>query len=74
MGYLDLIASYTFNLPSPAADVVAGLAKDASKSVKMKDGNEKNVLPISTAAYNPCGWRVWLNNMTAYARDAKCVR
>jgi len=61
---LDLIASYTFNLPPPAADGVAGLAKDAGKSVKMKDGNEKNVLPISTAEYNPCGWRAWLNNTT----------
>ena len=61
---LDLIASYTFNLPPPAADGVPGLAKDAGKSVKMKDGNEKNVLPISTAEYNPCGWRAWLNNTT----------
>ena len=30
----------------------------------MKDGKEKNVMPISTAEYNPCGWRVWLNNTT----------
>jgi hypothetical protein len=27
------------------------------KSVRMKDGKEKNVLPVSTAEYNPCGWR-----------------
>ena len=30
----------------------------------MKDGKEKNVLPVSTAEYNPCGWRGWLNNTT----------
>jgi iron complex outermembrane recepter protein len=52
---LDLIASYTFNLPSPAAASVPGSAKD---------GKEKNVMPISTAEYNACGWRAWLNNTT----------
>ena len=30
----------------------------------MKDGKEKNVMPVSTAEYNPCGWRAWLNNTT----------
>ncbi|MGB9475819.1 MAG: hypothetical protein WCE87_12200, partial [Candidatus Udaeobacter sp.] len=43
---------------------VPGLAKDGGKDVKMKDGKEKNVIPVSTAEYNPCGWRAWLNNMT----------
>jgi outer membrane receptor protein involved in Fe transport len=52
---LDLIASYTFNLPPPASAGVPGLAKD---------GNEKNVMPVCTAEYNPCGWRAWLNNTT----------
>jgi iron complex outermembrane receptor protein len=61
---LDLIASYTFNLPPPASVGVPGLAKDGGKTVKMKDDKEKNVLPISTAEYNPCGWRGWLNNTT----------
>ena len=61
---LDLIASYTFNLPPPASAAVPGLAKDGDKNIKMKDGNEKNVLPVSTAEYNPCGWRAWLNNTT----------
>jgi iron complex outermembrane recepter protein len=61
---LDLIASYTFNLPPSTAAEVPGLAKDGAKNIKMKDGNEKNVLPISTAEYNPCGWRAWLNNTT----------
>src|SRR6266545_977294 len=58
---LDLIASYTFNLPPPAPAEVPGLAKDAGKNVNMKDGKEKNVMPVSTAQYNPCGWRAWLN-------------
>ncbi|HWX16602.1 MAG TPA: TonB-dependent receptor [Chthoniobacterales bacterium] len=61
---LDLIASYTFKLPSPpAAAGVPGFTKDGGKNVKI-DGNEKNVLPVSTAEYNPCGWRSWLNGMT----------
>ena len=61
---LDLIASYTFNLPVPASAGVPGLAKDSGKIIKPKDGNEKSVLPISTAEYHPCGWRSWLNNTT----------
>ena len=61
---LDLLISYTFNLPPPAPAPVPGLAKDGGKNVKMKDGKEKNVVPVSTAEYNPCGWRVWLNNTT----------
>jgi len=61
---LDLILNYTFNLPPPAAAQVPGLAKDGGKNFKMKDGKEKNVTPISTAEYNPCGWRGWLNNTT----------
>ena len=62
---LDVIVNYTFNLPPPAAqNEVAGYAKDGGKNVKMKDGKEKNVMPVSTAEYNPCGWRAWLNNMT----------
>ena len=61
---LDLIASYTFNVPPPAAVEVPGFAKDGGKSVKMKDGKEKNVIPVSTAEYNSCGWRAWLNNTT----------
>jgi iron complex outermembrane receptor protein len=61
---LDLIASYTFNLPPSAPAEVPGFAKDGGKNVKMADGKEKNVMPVSTAEYNPCGWRVWLNNTT----------
>jgi outer membrane receptor protein involved in Fe transport len=61
---LDLIVSYTFNLPSATPAEVPGFAKDCGKNVKMKDGKEKNVMPVSTAEYNPCGWRAWLNNTT----------
>jgi outer membrane receptor protein involved in Fe transport len=61
---LDLIASYTFNLPPPAPVQVPGLSKDGGQNVKMKDGKWKAVMPISTAEYNPCGWRAWLNNTT----------
>ena len=41
-----------------------GYSKDGGKNVKMKDGKEKNVVPVSTAAYNECGWRAWLNGTT----------
>ena len=61
---LDLIASYTFNLPPPAPALVPGSAKDGGKNIRAKDGKEKNVMPISTAEYQPCGWRAWLNNTT----------
>ncbi len=61
---LDLIASYNFSLPSPGTAQVPGLAKDGGKNVKMPDGKEKSVLPVSTAQYNPCGWRAWLNGTT----------
>jgi iron complex outermembrane receptor protein len=61
---LDLILNYTFNLPPPAAqNEVAGYAKDGGKNVKMS-GKDKNVMPVSTAEYNPCGWRALLNNVT----------
>ena len=43
---------------------VPGFAKDGGKSVNVKDGKQKNVIPVSTAEYNPCGWRAWLNNTT----------
>jgi hypothetical protein len=43
---------------------VPGFAKDGGKNVKIRDGKEKNVMPVSTAEYNPCGWRAWLNNTT----------
>jgi iron complex outermembrane receptor protein len=61
---LDLIAGYTFNLPPPAPAEVPGFSKDGGKNVRMKDGKDKNIMPVSTAEYNPCGWRAWLNNTT----------
>ena len=61
---LDLILNYTFNLPPPAPAEVPGFAKDGGKTMKLNDGKEKNVMPVSTAEYSPCGWRAWLNNTT----------
>ena len=61
---LDLIASYTFNLPPPAPAPVPGFAKDGGKNVNMKDGKQKYVIPAYTTEYNPCGWRAWFNNTT----------
>jgi hypothetical protein len=62
---VDWILNYTFNLPaSPAQSEVAGYAKDGGKNATMKGGKDKNVMPVSTAEYNPCGWRAWLNGTT----------
>ena len=61
---LDLMTSYTFNLPPTLSAAVPGLAKDGGKNVEMKDGKERNVVPVSTAECNSCGWRGWLNNTT----------
>jgi outer membrane receptor protein involved in Fe transport len=61
---LDLILNYTFNLAPPAQAEVPGFAKDGGKNVKMKDGKEKNVVPVSTAEYGCSNWQWWLNNMT----------
>jgi iron complex outermembrane receptor protein len=57
---LDWILNYTFNFAAPAAqNEVPGYAKDGGKT-----GRDKNVMPVSTAEYNPCGWRAWLNKTT----------
>ena len=61
---LDLILNYTFNLPPPAPAEVPGYAKDGGKNVKMKDGKEKSVVPVSTAEYGCSNWKWWLNNTT----------
>jgi iron complex outermembrane receptor protein len=62
---LDLILNYTFNPPVPAGpSAVAGYAKDGGQHAQMNNGKDKNPLPLSTAEYNPCGWRAWLNNTT----------
>ena len=59
----DLILNYTFNYPAPVAEV-PGYSKDGGKNVKMKDGKEKNVVPVSTAEYGCSNWQWWLNNTT----------
>jgi hypothetical protein len=62
---LDYLLQYTFNMPAPAAaSDVAGYSKDGGKNVAGKDGKDKNVMPVSTAEYNPCGWRAWLDKTT----------
>src|SRR5438128_4136056 len=61
---LDLILNYTFNFPPPAPAEVPGFAKDGGKNVRMKDGKEKNVVPVSTAEYGCSNWKWWLNNTT----------
>ena len=60
---LDLFASYTFNLPAPATTAVPGLAKDGGKNVKIRNGNEKIVWPVSTARSIPVD-RACLNGTT----------
>jgi len=60
----DLILNYTFNLPPPAPAEVPGFAKDGGKNVRMKDGKDKNVVPVSTAEYGCSNWKWWLNNTT----------
>jgi len=62
---LDLIVNYTFNLPaSVAQNEVPGYASDNGKNADTKGGKGKNIMPVSTAEYNPCGWHAWLNNTT----------
>jgi iron complex outermembrane recepter protein len=62
---LDWILNYTFRIPpASGAGEVPGYAKDGGKTVRTKDTKEKNILPVSTAEYDPCGWRAWLNNTT----------
>ena len=61
---LDLIASYTFNLPMTSVAEVPGFAKDGGKNVEMKGGKEKDVMPLSAAEYGCNNWKWWLNNTT----------
>lgn len=62
---LDWILNYTFNFPTPARqNEVPGYAKDSGKNARIKTGNDNNILAVSTAEYNSCGWRAWLNNTT----------
>jgi len=62
---VDWILNYTFYLAAPAGEKeVAGYAKDGGKNATMKGGKDNNVMPVSSAEYNPTGWRAWLNNTT----------
>jgi len=62
---LDLVLNYTFNSPASAAqNEVAGYAKDGGKNATMKGGKDDNVVPVSTAEYNPRSWRGWLKGTT----------
>jgi outer membrane receptor protein involved in Fe transport len=61
---LDLVLNYTFYLPPPAPAEVPGFARDGGKNVEMKNGKEKNVVPVSTAEYGCSTWQWWLNNTT----------
>jgi iron complex outermembrane receptor protein len=62
---VDWILNYTFNFPASAAqNEVAGYAKDGGKKATMKGGKDNNVMLVSTAEYNRCGWRAWLNGTT----------
>ena len=61
---LDLIVNYTFRLPQSATEQVPGYTKDRSNNAEMKDREDKNVMPVSTAEYSSRGWRAWLNNTT----------
>jgi iron complex outermembrane recepter protein len=62
---LDWILNYTFNFTASAAqNEVPGYAKDGGKNAKVPEGKDKNVMPVSTAEYNACGWRAWLNGTT----------
>jgi hypothetical protein len=62
---VDWILNYTFNPPASAAqNQVAGYAKDGGKNAKVREGKDKNVIPVSTAEYSACGWRGCLNGTT----------
>lgn len=62
---LDFILNYTFNLSvPPGRGEVPGYAKDDGKNAKLNNRKALNVTPVSTAEYNPFGWRAWLNNTT----------
>ncbi|MGB8805548.1 MAG: hypothetical protein WCC93_11535, partial [Chthoniobacterales bacterium] len=62
---VDWVLNYTFNFTAPAAqNEVAGYSDDGGKNATMKAGKDNNVMPVSTAEYNPRGWRAWLKNTT----------
>jgi serine/threonine protein kinase len=62
---LDWVLNYTFNFTAPTVqNEVAGYSEDGGKNATMKAGKDNNVMPVSTAEYNPRGWRAWLKGTT----------
>jgi outer membrane receptor protein involved in Fe transport len=62
---VDWMLNYTFNFAATAApNEVPGYAKDGGRNATVTEGKDKNVMPVSTAEYNACGWRAWLNGTT----------
>jgi outer membrane receptor protein involved in Fe transport len=62
---LNWILNYTFNFSAAAPqNEVPGYNKESGQNVTMKGGKDKDVTPVSTAEFNPCGWRAWLNKTT----------
>ena len=49
---LDLVVNYTFHLPQPVTEPVPGYAKDRGNNAETKDGEDKDVMPVSTAGYS----------------------
>jgi iron complex outermembrane receptor protein len=61
---LDFILNYTFHAPTaPSPNEVPGLTKNRPVS-SGKDDKGKATDQVSTAEFNPCGWRAWLDNTT----------
>jgi iron complex outermembrane recepter protein len=60
---LDLILNYTFNLPQSLSAQIPGYAKNQVENRTSTKGEEKNVVPVTTA-FGQCGWRALLNNTT----------
>ena len=62
---LDFVLNYRFNLAvALEPGEVPGYAKDGENDGKVKNSKAANLIPVSTAEYDPCGWRAWLNNTT----------
>jgi outer membrane receptor protein involved in Fe transport len=61
---LDLVVNYTFHLPRPVTEPVAGYSEDGGKNADTANRDGKEVMPVSTAEYGSPGWRTWLNNTT----------
>jgi len=61
---LDLVVNYTFHLPPSVSEHVPGYARNHGNNAEMKDRQDKNVTPVSTAEYSSRGWRAWLSNTT----------